>query len=447
MEEAVQLYRTAAACFAGLGREKGGRLVLSLFFKAILGVQRIFHFDSVNDVGVAWLTGGRRVLSRHALGRLVRAASMRSVGKFLRLTQPLLATARRISVSIDEHVIARFTRKFLIPKGFHTIRNKKMRAEKLFFSFDTGFRTLLDLVVTPGNGRLARVASQMLHTLRRRVRSGQLRTVLDAGAAQNHRELLKLVDENRRHVLLVRAPRRTAYLSRWKALSKSSFRSYSEPGRYKGAPPKRIGVAETTTRIRADKHSPAREVRTLVVREEKRRGPERWHALFIFGDDTSTPIDLVEEFRARQHHEQTYRVLLHDAFIDTAPSGYNKRSPDPDRPGFRKNALTLYAWLAGLAVNTLKSFTESLPKRYRLAHPRTLRRWWLNVHADLYLGKGTLIVVMRPRWFRGWWAKKIERLNAKKIRVPWMDDRLVIYSLGPPVTAGTEPSSDPLRDR
>jgi hypothetical protein len=443
MEDAVELYRRAMSCLGGLGGDKGGRLVLSLYFKAVLGVQRIFHFDSLSDIGFAWLTGGSRILSRNTLGGLVRKASTQGVKKLVRLTQPLLANGRDIAVSLDEHTVARFTRKFLIPKGFHTIRNKKMRAEKLFFSFDTTFHTLLDLVVTPGNGRLARVASQMFQALRRRLRGGRLRAVLDAGAAHNHRELLKLVDDNHRHVLLVRAPRRKAYLDRWKAMPLECFTPFDEPGRYKGAPPKRIGITETLTPMRSDKHSPLRDVRTIVVREEKRRGKDRWHALFIFGDDKTEAVDLVQEFRARQHHEQTYRVMLHDAFVDTLPSGYNKRSRNPDRPGFRQNAISLYAWVTGLAVNLLKSLTAELPPRFRLAHPRTLRRWFLNMRADLYLGKGTLIIIMRPRWFRGWWAKKIERLNKRNIRVPWMDDRLCIYSLGPPPNHGAEPSTDP----
>ena len=184
--------------------------------------------------------------------------------------------------------------------------------------------------------------------------------------------------------------------------------------------------------MRSDKHSPLRAVRTIVVREEKRRGKDRWHALFVFGDEKSDALALVQEFRARQHHEQTYRVMLHDAFVDTVPSGYNKQSRNPDRPGFRRNAITLYAWITGLAVNALKSLTPELPKRFRLAHPRTLRRWFLNMRADLYLGKGTLIILMRPRWFRAWWARKIVRLNKRNISVPWMENRLCIYSLGPP---------------
>lgn len=443
MEEAVSLYQTAELCFRGLGTQKGGRLVLSLFFKALLGVQRIFHFDTLSDIGFAWLTGGQRILSRNTLGGLVRAASTRGVNKFVRLTEPLLAAARTLWVSIDEHAVARFTRKFRIPKGFHTIRNKKMRVEKLFFSFDTGYRTLLSLVVTPGNGRLARVASKMVDALKRRTGSSMLRIILDAGAAQNHRELLDLVDQNRGHVLLVRAPRRSAYLEHWKALPPDSFVPYDEPGPYTKAPPKRISITETTTSIRADRRSPSRDVRTIVVREEKRNGKERWHALFVFGDDTTPALDLIKEFRTRQHHEQTYRILLHDGYIDTAPSGYNKESPNPDRPGFRKNALMLYAWLAGLAVNTLKTFTASLPKQFHLAHPRTLRRWWLNVPADLYLGKGTLIVVLHPRRHKEWWDQRLEQLNAKRIRVPWMDNRRVVYALDSPGMRGAELPSAP----
>ena len=442
MDEAVRLYQVASRCFSRLGGDKGGRLVLSLFFKATLGVQRIFHFETLNDVGFAWLTGGRRVLGRTALGGLVRAASSRAVGRFVRLTRPLLDAARQLHVSIDEHVVARFTRKFLIPKGFHTIRNKKMRAEKLFFSFDTGFRTLLDLVVTPGSARLARVAKQMLQSLRRQVSRGQLRVVLDAGAAQSNRELLDLVDDNKGHVLLVRTPRRPAYRKRWAALPATAFTRYEEPGRYVGAPAKPIFVAETTTPMRPSRHSALRQVRTLVVRELKRTGKDRWHALFVFGDTSTDAMALLNEFRARQHHEQTYRVLLHDAFVDTVPSGYNKHSKNPDRPGFRKNALALYAWVTGLAVNALKSLSLSLPERFHLAHPRTLRRFWLNVSAELYLGNGTLIVLLRPRWFRAWWVKKLERFNSKRVRVPWLDDRLVILSLNAPSASMREPSTD-----
>lgn len=445
MEQAVGLYRTAASCFGGVGEHRGGRLVLSLFFKAVLGIQRIFHFDSLSDEGLALLTGGRRTLSRSSLGALVRAVCSRAVGRFVRLTLPVVASAQQLVVSIDEHAVARFTRKFLIPKGFHTIRNKKMRVEKLFFSFDTGLRTLLDLVVTPGDAGLASVASKMLAALRARYPRTALRVVLDAGAAQSHRELLQVVDQNPNQVVLVRTPRRPSYLKHWKALPEKLFTPYEEPGRYKGARAKRIHVAETTTALRADKRSPLRQVRTIVAREEARSGKDRWHALFVFRDNATPPLTLIQEFRTRQHHEQTYRVLLHDAFVDAAPSGYSKHSSNPDRPGFRKNALLLYSWLAGLAVNALGHFTTLLPEQFHRAHPRTLRRWWLHFPAELYLSDKALFVVLHPRWFRDWWQHHIELLNSKELRIPWLGDRLVLYSLEALSSRRVEPSSDPSR--
>jgi hypothetical protein len=442
MAVAIRLYRVACTSFNGIGADRGGRLVLSLFFKAVLGVQRIFHFDSITDVGFAVLTGGlHRSLSRHALGARVRAVSTRAVGQFLRATQPAVKATQAFWISIDEHVIPRFTRKFLIRKGFHTIRNKHMRVEKLFFSFEVGKRSLLDLVVTRGDGRLARVANTMLASLRARAGRGPARIVLDAGAAQSHRELLELADAHENQVIIVRAPRRTAYRKRWMAIPLDQFEDYDEPGRYTRAAAKRIHVTETTTLIRASSKSPPRAVRTIVVREEKRRGKDRWHALFVFRDNVSSAMDLIKEFRERQHHEQTYRVMLHDAFVDTAPSGYNKKSPNPDRPGFRKNAITLYAWATGLAVNTLSSFTAELPKRFHFAHPRTLRRWWFNFPADLYLTPKVLIVLLHPRWHRGWWELRVSQLNAKNLRVPWLADRLVRFSVA--ARGASEPSSDP----
>ena len=439
MKQAVELYRAAGSCFGHLGAQRGGRLVLSLFFKAVLGIQRLFHFDSLTDKGFALLTGGMNILSRRTLGQWVRAVSTRSVNTFMRLTQPVVKLAQRLWLSIDEHAVARFTRKFLIPKGFHTIRNKLMRAEKLFFCFDTVGRTLLSLIVTPGNGRLAQVSSLLLGQLRARSPNSPVRVVLDAGAAHNNSELFALADKYPHQVLLVRTPRRTSYLKQWQALPDKLFTSYEEPGRYKGARPKLIHVAETITALRAGKA--VRNVRTIVVREQGRRGKDRWHALFIFRDNATDSLSLIQEFRARQHHEQTYRVLLHDAFVDTVPSGYDKHSPNPDRPRFRKNAITLYAWLAGLAVNALRSFTDVLPPQFKFAHPRTLRRWWLNFPADLYISDKVFFVILRPRWHRDWWQERILHLNAQKIRIPWLGERLLLFSLD--TLPRAEPPSDP----
>jgi hypothetical protein len=40
------------------------RLVLSLFFRAALGVERVFHFETLDYLGFAILSGGKKVMSR-----------------------------------------------------------------------------------------------------------------------------------------------------------------------------------------------------------------------------------------------------------------------------------------------------------------------------------------------------------------------------------------------
>ncbi|HYH96878.1 hypothetical protein [Hyalangium sp.] len=354
-----------------------------------------------------------------------------------------MASAQRLLVSIDEHAVARFIRKFLIPKGFHTIRNKKMRVEKLFFSFDTGLRTLLDLVVTPGNARLAPIASKILAALRTRYRRTPLRVVLDAGAANNHRELLQVVDQNPNQVLLARTPRRTAYLKHWKALPEKLF----TPTRSRAAtrapapsastwpkPPPPFALTGTPPSVMSAPSSRAK------WGEKARTGG------MPSSSSATTPPRLSPSSRSFALASTKSRPTAFCSMmpsVDAAPSGYSKHSADPDRPGFRNNALMLYSWLAGLAVNALGHFTASLPERFCRARPRTLRRWWLHFPAELYLSDKALFVLLHPRWFRDWWQHHIEHLNSKKLRIPWLADRLVLYSLEAPPPQSEEPSSDP----
>lgn len=427
----LRLYRIAQRVFKNTQLKQGAeRLILSLYFKGMLGIERIFHFETLDDVGFAILTGGKKVMSRSRLGQMLRHVSTLSVKKLMRTSAPRLSQADQHTVSIDEHAVARFTRKFAIPKGFHTIRNKKMKVEKLTYVFDIASRQLLSLVVSTGKAKLSALTKQLLPAVRRKARGAPLRVILDAGAAHNHDELLDVALRDNQ-VTTVRAPRRTAYRQKWKQLPPEAWTERLEPGPYTDAPAKAIAIAETTTVIRGKRHREGYCVRTIVIRESMKKGKQRWHALWIFGDEHTEPYDVVNEFRARQHHEQTYRVMLHDVHVDTAPSGYNKRSREPARPGFQQGALSLYGWIAALVTNALLEFSQTLPERFHRAHPRTLRRWFLFTPADLYLGTDTLIVSLRPKRLRGLWQALIAQANRRHTRIPWMDNRRLILSLEP----------------
>lgn len=248
----MRLYRAASR---SLGQQmephEAGRTVLSPFFKSLYGIERIFHFEALDDPGFALLTGGSKVLDRTTLGALVRSVSREGVERLMAKTRTTLGWAMEQTVSIDEHSIARFTRKFAIPKGYHTIRNKKMKVEKLYFTFDVVGRRLLSLIATPGDASLAEVASRLMPSLRHRARDGVLRVVLDAGAAEDHKALIDLANHPRQ-VTIVRVPRRPAYLEAWKKLPEDQWCRLEEAGPYKDAPPKVVHLAETRTKRKTE---------------------------------------------------------------------------------------------------------------------------------------------------------------------------------------------------
>jgi len=414
-------------------KEKARRLALSLFFRAVLGIERVFHFETIDDPGFAILSGGKKVMSRSRLGGLARAVRTTGVKQFARATEELRALRNRVvTLSLDEHVIARFTRKFKIPKGFHTIRNKKMRAEKLNYLYWPEAHRFLTLVVTRGNAKLVDLTIDVVRALRRRVRLRQLRLILDAAASATNDGLRRL-DRFPKTVFLIRAPRRPAYLNAWKRLPRDSFTHHEEPGRYVSAKAKEIEIAETTTTIKGI----TRPVRTIVVRERAMKGKDRWHALLILHDDTTPALDLLHEYRTRQHHEQGHRIGVHDLWIDTSTSGYPK-SGRPDRPGFRQGTLMLYAWIAALAWDALRALGDALPERFHLAHPRTLRRWVLMRDADLILTPSHLLVVLAFTTRRAWLRPVLQHFNKAEVALPWLDGRRVVMGFA----ARSQPLSD-----
>ena len=212
---------------------------------------------------------GHAPFGRSGLGGLVRAVTTAGVKKLARATEPVHALRDRVvTLSVDAHVIARFTRKFKITKGYHSIRGKKMRAEKLFYLYWPAARRFLGLAVTRGNASLVEQTIGFIRSLRRRAHLRQLRVILDADASTTNAALQRLARFHKT-VFLIRAPRRTGYVDRWKRLPRAQFTSYEEPGRYRGAKPKEIEVAETTTAITGI----ARPIRTIVVRELPPPGP------------------------------------------------------------------------------------------------------------------------------------------------------------------------------
>jgi hypothetical protein len=175
---------------------------------------------------------------------------------------------------------------------------------------------------------------------------------------------------------------------------------------------------------------PEQAVRTIVCREVvPGPKPDRWHPLYTTTE--VLPPDVLAMFRARQGHEQAYRVGVYDLALDAVPCGYDKESPDPQRPRFRRGAMQLVGWLVALVYNAVADLAAELAGDWEGCHVRTIRRTFLNRPGVLYGTPQALVVQLDP--FAGQQALEpvVDQFNAAGHRVPWLENRRLIVSLTP----------------
>ena len=145
---------------------------------------------------------------------------------------------------------------------------------------------------------------------------------------------------------------------------------------------------------------------------------------------------MIENFRTRQHHEQGYRVQVHDEFLNAVPCGYDKQSPDRRRPRFDRGPLQMIGWLAALVYNAVGDMAQQLPTDYLGAHVKTLRRTFFDRPGQLYFTPTTLIVYLEPFAKQEALIPLIDQINTQRHHVPWLDNRQLVISLTPDSRAG-----------
>ncbi len=148
---------------------------------------------------------------------------------------------------------------------------------------------------------------------------------------------------------------------------------------------------------------------------------------------------MLTDYRQRQHHEQAYRVGVHDEMLDAVPCGYDKDSPDPRRPRFQRGGMQMIGWLVALVYNAVANVGVALAGDYNGSHIRTLRRNFFNRPGTLYQTPQALIVHLDP--FKGQEAMTpvIDEFNAYGHRLPWLDNRRVVLSLTPSASSRSGP--------
>lgn len=435
LPQVIRWWNIAQQCFS----DDYGSLLrgfLSSVFMLVVGIERVFHLETMDDLGFALLTGDpERSPSRHLVGAWRRHLLWNEVDSFCHRTSPWeLLHDEDSLISLDEHAIPRWTRKFSIPKGFSTTRNKYMRCEKSYTVYSIPHRRFVTIKATPGNVEL-RDVSQLL--LRRVLRFGSpksLHALLDAGAGKSDadvRALLTLAQEIPELDVTLRACRYPHRVKIWKQLPADQFISYEEPGDCLYARPHAVRVAETTTRLKDESEEEA--VRTIVCRQVI-PGPkkDRWHPLYTSLDEGSTPREVLDAFRQRQHHEQGHRVEVHDEFLNAATCGYDKESPNRKQPRFCRGPLQMMSWLVALVYNASLNFADALSPNWQGAFIRTLRRTFFHQSGNLYITPTSVIVYFDQELAdQSAVVSMIDRINAEHHRIPWMNNRLLVLSIRP----------------
>ncbi len=384
----------------------------------MLSIPRIFHVPDVGDPGFALLTGGTTAPSRSTvwdwLGHLAAAA----MKKFRALTEPTGGLAgQELLLSLDPHSVPCFTRKFAISKAYHTIRNKYMKLEQLYYFFDLARNTLLSLVVTPAAQELHQLMRPLVIGILARTRAAMVRIVLDAAALKGEPELLALMNTPGVEVV-ARAVRSQKYMKQWRAIPEGQWTRHEEPDETKGRPPRVLEVANTVTRIGPDRTP----VRTVVAREYHGRNKKECYHVLHTNVAHEHAYSLVNEFRLRQRHEQAYRVGVHDLNLDALTHGYEKDSP-PEAPTFDEARVGLVAWIKALAFNALNEFKSHLPGPFSRMTAGSLIRLFLLRPGRLYATADEFIVEIEPHPARFALEGYVKEFNAADHRIPWLGGR------------------------
>jgi hypothetical protein len=169
---------------------------LTSVFALVVGLERVFHLDQMQDAGFALLTGdARHDPSRHDVGAWRRHVLWNEVDRFCHRTSPWDRLHQQdLLMSSDEHAIPRWTKKFVIPKGYVTTRNKFMRCEKLYLGYEVNLRRFATIKATPGNVELRDVAGMLTRRVLRYGRPASLHALFDAGAGKSDADVRADVD-------------------------------------------------------------------------------------------------------------------------------------------------------------------------------------------------------------------------------------------------------------
>jgi len=432
--------------------------LLTAIFSVIYGMRRAFHLDDVRDIGFALVTGRPRPLSHGTFQHLRRAIPAESAEQFYKATaeqevQALGEGTRRIS--LDGHNLPRYTCIVELVKGKIGNTGRILKAEELVLAYDLDARLWLAVRVYQGTKKLSKglveIVRELLHY--RGQLKGLLRLFFDKGGycGQIFRTLVDCPDVR----FYTPAVRYSTNVKQWEQLKEADFDS--EPFVFdkhadlpaKERPVYRLADTEMTINVREGR----KVVGTVTLRAVVLHDPqgeklaERWPVVMLTDDRQINARTLLNEYGDHWGQEFGHRIGRHDLYLDILPPGYVLKTWRDDQGELHREveydqtAFFLSAWLRCLVFNLMTRFAQAMGGEYTKMWAGTLLRKFIRRPATLYLVGKELHVVFDPFPGQEELQPLLDKLNAKRTTLPWLNNLVVQFSIAQdePLHPLTEP--------
>lgn len=432
--------------------------LLTAIFAVIYDVRRAFHLDDVRDVGFALITGRPRPLSHGTFQHLLHHFPAEDAQRFYEAStrhevETLGDGPRRVSV--DGHNLPRYTRIVAVTKGKIGNTGRVLKAEELVLAFDLDAKRWLALRVYQGSKKLSLALPEIVAELRRHRGEGKglWRLFFDKGGykGQVFRDLAAMEDIH----FYCPAVRYADNVVQWERLTEEDFDP--EPfvfAKHADLPPEerpvyRLADTEMTVNVWENRRVVGTvTLRAVVIHDPQGQKPaERWPVVYLTDDRQIDARALANEFGDHWGQEFAHRIGKHDLCLDILPPGYTLTSQRDEEGQLQRQveydttAFFLSAWLRCLVFNLMSLFAQELEGEYTRMWAGTLLRKFIRRPATLYLVGNELHVVFDPFPDQEALRPLLDRLNAKRVALPWLNGLVVQFSIAQnePLHPLTEP--------
>lgn len=373
----------------------------------------------MEDSGFALLTGRSKSLSASLVCQRVKKLSKETIKKIYEWSQPLSEfIASSLWVSIDEHVVARWTAKVKIAKTKHPTRGRAMRADKLFYVYELAKARLLSLHVGSGAIGLWKLLTKMIRELIKVYSTDKIRVIFDRGGYKG--STFAKLNHMKGVIYLARAKNYPTNVAQWNKITE--LRPYIPPRDRKLPPEKQRQwfLGECFTKIKGCMDR----IPSILIVDPTKEGSKRYCTLFTKDLETSREA-LADEYLLRFRHENCYRVMVHDLHLDAMPKSYSVDPKDLEKPNFLQKRLFLIAWLKAVSFNVVGQFKGELPGIYSRMQVGTIVRKFLARPAVLRITSDELWVILDSFKEQDILRVYCQNLNQRNLRIPWLGNRLL----------------------